>query len=259
MATVDLTDVTVLHVDDDPSFGDMVATFLDREAPSFDVHTVDGASDCLEMLSAGGIDCIVSDYDMPRRNGLDLLRQVRESYPDLPFILFTGKGSEEIASEAISAGVTDYLQKETNTEQYTVLANRIKNAVRAAKTRRELEQREREYRAMMDQSPIPTVLFDSENRIVYANPSAAEYAGVDGPADMVGESAVAFVHPDDKDASAERIQRAVEEREGVPEREYRIAGQDGVTRYARGTIVPATFEGEPVAQVVLVDISEYKT
>jgi DNA-binding NtrC family response regulator len=54
---------------------------------------------------------------MPGVDGLEFLASVREEYPDLPFILFTGKGSEEIASEAISRGVTDYLQKETGTDQ----------------------------------------------------------------------------------------------------------------------------------------------
>jgi PAS domain S-box-containing protein len=66
---------------------------------------------------------------MPNQNGIEFLRSVREIYPDLPFILFTGKGSEEVASEAISAGVSDYLQKESGTDQYTVLANRIANLV----------------------------------------------------------------------------------------------------------------------------------
>lgn len=54
---------------------------------------------------------------------------IRQHYPDLPFILFTGRGSEEIASDAIAVGVTDYLQKGTGTDQYEVLANRIENAV----------------------------------------------------------------------------------------------------------------------------------
>lgn len=53
---------------------------------------------------------------MPGLDGLDVLERVRGEYPDLPFILFTGKGSEEIASDAISKGVTDYLQKGGGTE-----------------------------------------------------------------------------------------------------------------------------------------------
>jgi DNA-binding NarL/FixJ family response regulator len=74
---------------------------------------------------------------MPGMDGIEFLQAVREEFPDLPFILFTGKGSEAVASEAISAGVTDYLQKDTGTNQYTVLTNRVRNAVKRREAERE--------------------------------------------------------------------------------------------------------------------------
>ncbi|ELY63349.1 PAS domain S-box protein [Natrinema versiforme] len=123
--------IDILHIEDDQSFADLVATFLERERENFAVHTETVPRDALTTLQDGDItfDCIVSDYDMPGLNGLEVLQHVREENPNLPFILFTGKGSEEIASEAITAGVTEYLQKGGGTEQYQVLANRIQNAV----------------------------------------------------------------------------------------------------------------------------------
>ncbi|MFB6311944.1 MAG: PAS domain S-box protein, partial [Salinirussus sp.] len=62
-------------------------------------------------------------------DGLEFLETVRDEHPELPFILFTGQGSEEVASDAITAGATDYLQKGSGTDQYELLANRIVNAV----------------------------------------------------------------------------------------------------------------------------------
>jgi PAS domain S-box-containing protein len=121
--------VRVLHVDDDPDFVDMAATFLEREDDDFAVETATCAEAALDRLGADRFDCIVSDHDMPERNGLEFLEAVRADHGDLPFILFTGKGSEELASEAISAGVSDYLQKGRGTEQYAILANRIRNLV----------------------------------------------------------------------------------------------------------------------------------
>lgn len=121
--------IRVLHVDDEPSFSDLVATFLEREDDRITVHTATRADEGRKMLSNHEIDCIVSDHDMPGQNGIEFLETVREEYPDLPFILYTGKGSEEVASEAISKGVSDYLQKGSDTDQYTVLANRIINLV----------------------------------------------------------------------------------------------------------------------------------
>ena len=129
MATGGEEGISVLHVDDEPGFADLAAQFLERADDRFGVETAASASEGLEYLAEHDVDCIVSDYDIPGQNGIELLETVREEYPDLPFILFTGKGSEEVASEAISMDVTDYLQKETGTEQYKLLANRILNAV----------------------------------------------------------------------------------------------------------------------------------
>ena len=98
--------IRVLHVDDDPAFVDLAATFLEREDDRIEVLTATNAEVGLDRLDEG-VDCIVSDYEMPRLDGIEFLERVRAAGDDRPFILFTGKGSEEIASEAISAGVTD--------------------------------------------------------------------------------------------------------------------------------------------------------
>ena len=131
--------IRLLHVDDDTDMAELTATFLERENEQFVVETATGPAEGLDRLVEADFDCVVSDYDMPRRNGIEFLEAVRDEFPDLPFVLFTGKGSEEIASEAISAGVTDYLQKGTGSDQYTVLTNRVRNAVEQYRSRRALE------------------------------------------------------------------------------------------------------------------------
>ena len=102
--------IHVLHVDDEPDFGDLTATFLQREDDRFTVRTATSAAGGIDSIRDRPPDCVVSDYDMPGQNGLEFLQTVSEEWPDLPFILFTGKGSEEVASEAIANGATDYLQ-----------------------------------------------------------------------------------------------------------------------------------------------------
>ncbi|TKX41436.1 response regulator [Halorubrum sp. SD690R] len=101
--------IRVLHVDDQPDFAEMTTAFLERESDRFDTETVSSASEGLNRLAESTFDCVISDYEMPGQNGVEFLRAVREEWPDLPFILFTGKGSETVASDATSAGVTDYL------------------------------------------------------------------------------------------------------------------------------------------------------
>jgi CheY-like chemotaxis protein len=125
----------VLHVEDNDFFARVTAGILDDDY-DIDVYTVGSAQAALERLEIQRFDCVVSDYEMPGMDGLELLDAVRETYPKIPFILLTGGGSEQIASKAISAGVTDYLKKGDGREQFAVLANRIENAIARRRTER---------------------------------------------------------------------------------------------------------------------------
>jgi len=118
---------------------DLTTELLEREDDRFTIETAATAGEGLDRLANNSYDCVVSDYETPGAFGIEFLEAVREQYPGLPFVLFTGKGSEEVASEAISAGVADYLRKQPDTDQYTLLANRITGAVaryRAERTHR---------------------------------------------------------------------------------------------------------------------------
>ena len=169
--------IDVLHVDDDRSLLDLSKTFLEQESDLLSVHTEVSGEDALGYLQANTVDCIVSDHDMPGYNGIELLEQVRETYPDLPFILYTGKGSEEVASKAISAGVTDYLQKETGTEQYSILANRITNVVEQDHAQRALEASRERLSLLIEQSPLGIIEHDSEMNIVRLNETGEDILG----------------------------------------------------------------------------------
>ena len=172
-----LQSIRVLHVDDDPNLSDVAATLLEQEDARITVQTAPNAKDGKEMLSENDFDCIVSDYDMPGQNGIDFLQTVREEYPDLPFILYTGKGSEEVASDAISAGVTDYLQKEVGTDQYAILANRVVNAVERYRAEREAEHTRSQLQTIAANSADAIVIIDSDSQIHFANQAVDEHFG----------------------------------------------------------------------------------
>ena len=142
--------ISVLHVDDEPGLAETTAEFLRRQSNGFSVKTATSASEGLKRLTEASFDCVVSDYDMADMDGIEFLRAVRAEYPDLPFVLFTGKGSEEVASEAVSAGVSDYLQKRGGTERYTLLANRITNLVTQHRAEERLRTRVQQQEAVAD-------------------------------------------------------------------------------------------------------------
>ncbi|HKL28692.1 MAG TPA: PAS domain S-box protein [Natrialbaceae archaeon] len=140
MTAGDGDSITILHVDDDPDFTDLTAEFLEREDDRFEVRSETRSETVLDRLESRDVDCVVSDYQMPGMDGLELLEAVREDRPDLPFVLFTGAGSESVAGEAISAGVTDYIQKTSGTGQYELLAKRIREAVSHSRARLSYEE-----------------------------------------------------------------------------------------------------------------------
>jgi PAS domain S-box-containing protein len=170
--------INVLHVDDEPEFADLTATFLEREDDRFEVETATSASEALADFAISTFDCIVSDHDMPSMNGIEFLEAVREEHPDLPFILYTGKGSEEVASDAITAGVTDYLQKGSGTDHYTLLANRIENVVESRRSQQKLAERDRDlrrYKHMINSMYESACLYDEHGRFEIVNEYLANW------------------------------------------------------------------------------------
>lgn len=102
--------IHVLYVDDEPDLLDLGKIFLEQSG-SVSVETAPSASRGLEMLEAYPYDAVVSDFQMPDMDGISFLKQIRSRYGDLPFILFTGKGREEVVIEALNNGADFYLQK----------------------------------------------------------------------------------------------------------------------------------------------------
>lgn len=214
--------IRVLHVDDSPDFADLTATYLERVDDRFDVETAPNAEEGLDRFRNESFDCIVSDHEMPGRSGIELLEVVRAECPDCPFILFTGRGSEAVASRAISAGVTDYLQKESGTEQFTVLANRISNAVEQRRARAAAERTERRLRELSENTPDVLWMFTADwTELLFVNSAYDDVYG--RPRASLQEDASAFfdaIHPDDHEAVRSAM-ATVSEGEEV-EIEYRV-------------------------------------
>jgi CheY-like chemotaxis protein len=101
--------IRVLHVEGGPSQLELVKTFLEGEG-AFEVVSVSSPGKALEALRGGSFDCVVSEFRLQGMDGLMFLRRIREE-GDTPFILFTGWGSEDNASGALSLGADGYVRK----------------------------------------------------------------------------------------------------------------------------------------------------
>jgi len=120
--------IRVLHIDK-PSVTEPAAAALTRWDDAFCTESTSSPEDALATIADRPPDCVVAGADLNGMTGLGLLAAVREQFPDLPFVLFTARRLDEIASEALAAGATDCL-RQGGVTAYTLLANRIEHAVR---------------------------------------------------------------------------------------------------------------------------------
>jgi len=100
---------------------------------AFQVDTASTVEEAIGRMEKEDYDVIVSDYQMPGKDGLEFLREVRQNGNTIPFVIFTGKGREEVAMKALKLGADQYLNK--NGDPETVFAE-LAYAVRRAAERK---------------------------------------------------------------------------------------------------------------------------
>jgi len=216
--------IHVHHVDDEPDFARMVAQNLLDEDDRFTVHSTDEPSEVARIVATEPVDCVISDYQMPEMTGLDVLEDVRNVDPEIPFILFTDTGSETIASEAISAGVSDYVIKNTIKEQYTLLANKITTHVERRRAGAVANRTQRQLHELAENTNDVLWIFSADwNELEYINTRYEDMFGQSVPA--LRKDPVSFLqatYPNDVERLKMAMQRASEGH--TQQIEYRIQG-----------------------------------
>ena len=254
--------IDVLHVDDDPAVLDLTAAYFDRELDDVSVTSVADPEAALKRLEDGTnggstapFDCVVSDYDMPAMNGLEFFETLRERHPDVPFVLFTGKGSEEIASRALNAGVTGYFQK-GGPEQQRRLINRVDDAVEEHRTRIVADR----YSTVMEALGYPIYVVDETGTFRFVNESFADLTGYDRE-EIVG-SKPGLIKDDAAVAEAEDRLGRILSGDGPEIQRFRvdIVPKDGDPIPCRDHMAVLPYEGETFEGSVgiLRDVSDEK-
>ena len=244
----------VLVVDDEPDVASVTATYLERHLEGVAIVVESGGEAAIDRFDVD-IDCVVSDYEMPGVDGLELLRRIRSCQPDLPFILFTARGSEEIASDAISAGVTDYLQKGVGTDQYEVLANRIENAIARRESETTAAETEARYQRLLESSPHAVGVHDGEV-MLFANDRLREVLGIDAVAEVEGTDPLQYVHEGDRERLMKRIETVLTGETVDSWAEFSVIRADGEIRHLESRAAPVQFDGTSASQFVVRDVTD---
>jgi len=164
---------SILYVDDEESLLSLSKLFLESMG-LFSVDTLTSAPEAIERMKAQHYDAILSDYQMPDMDGIRFLKQVRSLFGDIPFILFTGKGREEVVIEAIDNGVDYYLQKGgAPTALYAELAHKIIHAIERRQAKSELAL----FKDSVDGASDQVFWLDKDGNILYVNQAACKNTG----------------------------------------------------------------------------------
>ncbi|HZK29905.1 MAG TPA: PAS domain S-box protein [Methanoregula sp.] len=177
---------SLLYVDDEPSLLELAKIFLER-TESFSVTTKISAKDGLDALKNGSFDAIISDFAMPGMDGIEFLKIVRAEKPAIPFILFTGKGREEIAIEAIDNGADFYIQKGGQPKaQFAELAHKIGMAIKRRLAEQSLRDSEQRYKAVVEDQTEFICRFNKDGTYNFVNDAFCRYFQKK-PEDLLGK------------------------------------------------------------------------
>jgi PAS domain S-box-containing protein len=181
-----MTVFRVLYVDDEPGMLEIGKIFLEHKG-QFSVDTVTSAAAALELLGHHPYDAIIADYQMPVMDGIGFLKRVRRSGNTIPFILFTGRGREEIVIQALNEGADFYLQKGGDpTPQFAELSHKIQKAVLQKRAENAVILRESYLTAIIENQPGLVWLKDLDGRFLAANEAFSRSCGRQSAADVLG-------------------------------------------------------------------------
>lgn len=244
---------SVLYVDDEPDLLTLCRLFLEKDGNNT-VDTAGSAAEGLRKLRAGHFDVIISDYLMPESDGVDFLRQVRAEFGDIPFIIFTGKGREEVVIEAVNLGVTFYLQKGSDpASRFSELGRKIEIAVNRTKTESLPQEKTAELDQFFTLALDLLCIADTDGHFRRLNPAWEMILGW-RINELEGKKFFDLVHPDDLPATVKAMDE-LRTGKGIVNFINRFRSKNGVYRWIEWRSFPY---GEKLLYAAARDITERK-
>jgi PAS domain S-box-containing protein len=165
----------ILLIDDNPDDRTLAERELQRNFTDLDIVQVADAEGLTQVLQTGGFDLVITDYQLRWTDGLTVLRTIKNYWPDCPVVMFTATGSEEVAVEAMKAGLNDYVLK--SPRHFARLTAAVRLALEQAQQRRALKEAETRYRSLFDGVPVGLYRSTPTGQLLDANPALVQMLG----------------------------------------------------------------------------------
>lgn len=251
---------SVLYVDDEPALCEVGRAFLERSG-TLAVETASCAPEALRRLGERTFDAVIADYRMPEMDGLELLKEIRQHYGDLPFILFTGRGREEVVVEALNHGADGYIQKGGDPgSQFAELEHLVVQAVERRRAVQALRDSEMRYRALFEGANDPIFIFEGD-LFVDCNTKALETFQCTREF-LIGKTPWELsspIQPDGVPALVSAVEKMEAAYAGVPQFfEWRITTPSGKYYDVEMSVSRMDVKGPPRLQAIVRDVTARK-
>lgn len=190
-----------LLVDDNPDDRMLATRALQEEFPELQAESVNGMDGFMRRIEIDDLDFVITDYQLRWSDGLVILRSVKAALPECPVIMFTGTGSEEIAVEAMQAGLDDYVLKAPR--HYALLPTRVRTILAQAEQKHLLQaaenalhESESRLRAIIDNEPECIKILDADSRVQFINASGLVMYEADSVQQILGKKLIDWVLPE---------------------------------------------------------------
>jgi PAS domain S-box-containing protein len=253
--------LNILHVDDDVSLLEVSKQILTDEN-NFEIDNVTSVDEAFKKLEQQTYDAIISDYEMPLKNGLDFLKELRSQQKEISFILFTGRGREDVAIKALNLGADRYINKNGSPETvYGELADAISKTVERKKSKQLLVESEIKYRTLVEKS-LQGVLITKTSplQLVFANSAMGKILGysTDELKSLSPLGVANLIHDEDKAVFFSRLESRMHGKPSDSSLELKAMRKDGSIIWLEAFATRIEYLGEPAVQGVFLDITERK-
>jgi PAS domain S-box-containing protein len=225
---ITLTDpglISILCVDDEPQLLEVIKKFFERE-PGFSVKTCTTSKDALELLNTLEFDAIISDYSLPDRDGISLLREIRSRGFSALFIIITGKHRAQVAIDALNNGADYYVQKGGGiVEDIPQLAEFISKGVGKIRANQALLESDKIYRSIIENHPDLLSRFSPQGDLCFVNKSFTDFIGMQNN-ECIGSNFLSLI-PQDEHKQIQEILRNLTPIKSSILVEHKIRKSDG--------------------------------
>ena len=217
--------LTLVIIEDEEAHFSLMKRAITKEFPHAFIYHFQEANTCLEQLDRIIPSVIITDYLLPGMNGIEFLETISQKNKDIPVIMITGQGDENIAVKAMKSGAIDYLVK--SGDFFTLVPTVIEKVVRKNRLEQSLLKSEKRFQDMAENTPDWIWEIDVQGKYIYSNPVVKDIIGYSND-EVIDRYFYDFFSSENKEALKMQIFELMAELEPIESFENMMLRKDGV-------------------------------